>query len=358
MDFGFSWSIFQGKNFMDWKLPSFTSWAVDGFMTSLSIATAARGEPEGSSPAEKKKIAERRLREEWKLHPAPSMRQVNPVASESLYDSLRGGNVSLVSGFKGFKGDKVVLFDDGTELEVDVVIFCTGYKANWDFFPDLPMNGSCGVPLTTAGKIVSSKVPNLPRLYRNIFPTQWATSLAFTSYNHPQDNNPATQELISMALAQIWAADAASKLPDHKPAPPGYRAPARLPPIDEMERAIDEWQTWWRSNWKIAPGMLESLVPHYPWYYFLHDAAGTGMFEYLGHSFALSKGWGLWWQDRDLYKWMTKAPSTNIGFRIFETNPLGIPGCGRSTWDGAREALRAIYEEAEDYKAKAKAKAV
>lgn len=342
---------------MDWKLPSFTSWAVDGFMTSSSIATAARGEPEGSSPAEKKKIAEKRLREEWKLLPAPSMRQVNPVASESLFDSLRGGNVSLVSGFKGFKGDKVVLFDDGTELEVDVVIFCTGYKAKWDLFPDLPMNGSCGVPLSTAGKIESSGVPNLPRLYQNIFPTQWATSLAFTSYNHPQDNNPATQELISMALAQIWAADAASKLPDQKPAPPGYRAPARLPPIDEMEQAIDEWQAWWRSNWKIAPGMLESLTPHYPWYYFLHDAAGTGMFEYLGHFFALSKGWGLWWQDRDLYKWMTKAPSTNIGFRIFETNPLGIPGCGRSTWEGAREALRAVYEEAEDCKAKAKANA-
>ncbi|KAJ4405029.1 hypothetical protein N0V82_010391 [Gnomoniopsis sp. IMI 355080] len=358
VDLGLSWSIFQGKNFMDWKLPSFTAWALDNFMTSNAIASAAKGEPSGSTPAEKKKIAEKRLREEWKLLPAPSLRQVNPVVSESLYDSLRSGNVSLVSGFKGFKGDKVVSFEDGTELEVDAVIFCTGYKANWDLFPDLPMNGSCGVPTSTASKVGDSHVPNLPRLYQNIFPTQWASSLAFTSYNHPQDNNPATQELISMAVAQIWAADAASKLQNQKPAPAGYRPPARLPPVAEMERAIDEWQTWWRSNWKIAPGMLESFLPHYPWYRFLHDAAGTGMFENLGHFFALDKGWGLWWRDPDMYKWMTKAPSSNVGFRVFETNPLGIPGCGRSTWSGAREALREIYEGAEDFKAKAKAKTV
>lgn len=360
VDLGLSWSIFQAKYLMDWKMPSLTWWAIDSITTSGTIAAAARGEPSGSTPAEKKKIAEKRLREEWKILPAASMKQVNPVVSESLYDSLRSGNVALVSGFKGFKGDKVVLFDDGTELEVDVVIFCTGYTANWDLFPDLPMNGSCDVPLSTAGEIrPSPPFPHLPRLYQNIFPTQWASSLAFTSFNHPQDNNPATQELISMAISQIWAADAAksASMPqDRKPAPPGYRSPAHLPPISEMEQVIDEWQAWWRANWEIEPGMLEAFTPGHPWYYFLHNAAGTGMFENLGHSLALHRGWGLWWRDRDLYKWMTKAPASNVSFRVFETNPLGIPGCGRKTWSGAREALREIYEEAEDLKAKGKAK--
>lgn len=357
-DLALSWSTFQAKNYMDWYWPSLTWWAVDNMMTSATIAAAARGEPSGTTAGEKKKIAEKRLREEWKILPAPSMKHVNPVASESLYDSLRSGYVTLVSGFKGFNGDKLALFDDGTEVEVDAVVFCTGYKANWDFLPDLPMNGSYGVPLTTAGETDPSKVPHLPRLYQNIFPTQWATSFAFTSFNHPQDNNPATQELISMAIAQIWAADAASKLQDQKVAPVGYRSPARLPSTDEMERAIDDWQTWWRQNWEIQSGMLESFTPLHPWYRFLHDAAGTGMFENVGHGLALTKGWGLWWRDRDLYKWMTKTPSSNVGFRVFETNPLGIPGCGRRTWSGARDTLKEIYEEVEELKAKAKAKTV
>lgn len=47
---------------------------------------------------------------------------------------------------------------------------------------------------------------------------------------------------------------------------------------------------------------------------------------------------------------MSKGPNTNVAFRVFETNPLGIPGCGRSTWTGARDALRALYEESEDFK--------
>lgn len=293
------------------------------------------------------------------------MKQVNPVSSEYLYDALRSGDVALVPGFKAFKGDKSVLLDDGTELEADVVIFCAGYRADWKIFPDLPMNGSCGVPLSTAGeagKTASSEAPttpHLPRLYQNIFPTRWASSLAFSSYNHPQENNPAAQELVSMAVAQIWAADAASTLPQEfqKTAPAGYRQPARLPPVDEMERAIEEWQTWWRENWKVDHSMLESSTPGYGWFRFLHEAAGTGMYDNLGHLFAVHKGWGLWWRDPELYSWIARGPMTNVAYRVFETNPLGIPGCGRPTdVAGARQALKDIYTQAEDIKRKARAK--
>ncbi|CAN8097772.1 unnamed protein product [Discula destructiva] len=247
VDFMMTWPVGQTKYLMDWKFPSFTWWVLDKFLDAGTIATAARGELEGSTIKEKRKIAERRLREDWKLLPAPSFKHFNPVVGDKIYDLLRSETVTLVRGFKSFQGDKTVLLDDGTELDVDVVIFCTGYKADWSLFPDLPMNGASGVPLSTAGDIGKSgpsTVPVLPRLYQNIFPVQWGTSLAFSSYNHPQENNPATQELISMAVSQVWAADAASKLPEQKKAvPAGYRHPARLPSTSKMDRAIDEWQT-------------------------------------------------------------------------------------------------------------------
>lgn len=332
-------------------------------VTSAMISSAARGE-RGASASEKKKTAEKRLREEWHLIPTPSMKQVNPVSSESLYDALRGGDVALVSGFKAFEGDKSVSLDDGTNLEADVVIFCTGYEADWSLFPDLPMNGSCGVPLSTAsgaGKTASPGAPTpprLPRLYQNIFPTSWASSLAFSNYSHPQESNPAAQELVSMAVAQIWAADAASTLAPEarETAPAGYRPPARLPPADEMERAIDGWQAWWRANWEVDHGMLQSAIPGYGWFRFLHEAAGTGMYDNLGHLFAFHKGWGLWWRDRELYTWIAQGPMTNMAFRVFDTNPLGIPGCGRRVNKNARQALKDIYEQAEEIKRRAKAR--
>lgn len=340
---------------MDYMFPSLAEMLLDKTVTSIMIDTAAKAQV-GSTPAEKRKTAEKRLREEWHFLPASTMRYSNPVSNDEVLEAFTRKDIIPVPGFKAFnedggKGTRTVILDDSSDLEVDVVLFCTGYKNNFDLFPDLEMDGCGGLPLITAREMGKSpaKVPHLPRLYQSIFPPQWASSVAFTSYAASQENFPANAELTALAIAQIWAAETASTTTTT--IPEGYRQPARLPSVREMEAQVDSWHTWWRSHWETDHSMQEGFLSTHHWFRFLHGAAGTGMYEHVDHMFSL-RGWALWWRDRELYTWIAHGPKTNIAWRIFDTNPLGIPGCGRRTWSGAREALRESYEQWMQYKQK------
>jgi cation diffusion facilitator CzcD-associated flavoprotein CzcO len=59
--------------------------------------------------------------------------QAHPTISQEIYIRLGSGDIKPLHGIRSLKGDKVE-FTDGREEEIDVIIWCTGYKASFPFF--------------------------------------------------------------------------------------------------------------------------------------------------------------------------------------------------------------------------------
>lgn len=355
MDTQLSWSTMRLKYFLDDKLPWLMIPLADKMLTDKMISDAARFESQTSdiSRNERLKRAGRRVRDDWRLLPGPSMAHTHPAVQEDFIPALHEGAIIPVQGFKDFAGDYQVMLLDNTIIEVDAVIFCTGYDLDFSIMPELDMDGAGGLPLQTAGDAYREELndrdnlknanqehkskPHLPRLFQMILPPKWASSIAFLSWMAPQENVWCVCELASMAVAQIWAAEAANSVTERSHVG-GDRSPALLPSVDEMNAQVDAYHIWWRGEWQKNNSMRSGYVRAYSFYRFLHDAAGTGLYDNLDHMFS-GRGWGLWWYDRELWTWLAKGPMNSYSWRLFETNPKGIPGCGRRTWAGARKAL-------------------
>ncbi|KAI3324535.1 FAD/NAD(P)-binding domain-containing protein [Xylariaceae sp. AK1471] len=369
LDTQFSWPVLRLKYLIDYLVPWLIGPLGDKFVINKMISAAARSEllEPGMSEKEKWKRAEKRVRDDWRLVPCPSMAHVHPAVQEDFFPALHRGDITPVHGFKDFAGDLEVLLDDDTVLEVDAVIFCTGYDLDFSIMPELEIDGASGLPLKVAGEISEQHLtagigsgaeargeqtqPHLPRLYHMIFPPRWASSVAILSWIAPQENVWCVSELASMAVAQIWAADTAvgSNTTFKQPPVDNYRAPALLPSLEEMNAQVDAYHTWWRTQWQTEHSMRPGYVQGYLFYRFLHESAGTGLYENLDHIFTI-RGWSLWWYDRDLWTRLSKGPLNSYAWRLFDTNPKGKPGCGRKTWSGARQATKDAYENYEEYK--------
>jgi hypothetical protein len=71
--------------------------------------------------------------------PKPDHRilEAHPTVSSELLSRLGHGAITVKPNIAGFTGGKTVKFDDGSEEEIDLVIYCTGYKVTFPFFqPD------------------------------------------------------------------------------------------------------------------------------------------------------------------------------------------------------------------------------
>lgn len=330
-----AWPMLRLKYMLDDKVPWLTFPAFDWFMVRKMIRDAARGEPglPGLSERQRRRHAKHRVTSEWRLTPCPSMAHEHPAVQEDFIPVLCSGGVEPVRGFKGFIGANQVLLADDSVLEVDAVVFCTGYSHDWSIMPQLEMDGACGLPLTTAEHGgYGAKRPRLPRLYQMIFPPRYASSVALLSWMAPQESVWSVCELASMAVAQIWAAETSRELLSRNPLPHGYRKPSFLP-------SLDEYHAWWRKEWNKEPSVRPGYLQAHQFYRFLHAMAGTAMYDNVDHVFT-GRGWKLWRQDAELYKWIARGPMTSHCWRLFETNPRQIPGCGRRAWRNAKLAVR------------------
>ncbi|KAI0454300.1 FAD/NAD(P)-binding domain-containing protein [Xylaria acuta] len=359
LDTQFSWPALRLKYLIDHLAPWLIGPLGDKYMINKMISDAARSELVDTNVSEEEKWrrAEKRVRDDWRLVPCPSMAHVHPAVQEEFIPALRRRDITPVHGFKGFTGDSEVLLDDSAIIGVDVVIFCTGYDLDFKIMPELEMDGALGFPLRTAEQLSKHEAsedarsekhqPHLPRLYQMIFPPRYASSVAILSWMAPQENVWCVSELASMAVAQIWAAETVRESTQHQVK--NYRSPALLPSLREMNAQVDAYHTWWRTQWQTEHSMRPGYVQGYSFYRFLHDSAGTGLYDNLDHAFA-TRGWSLWWYDRELWTWLSKGPLNSYSWRLFDTNPKGIPGCGRKSWPGARQATKTAYEIYEDYK--------
>lgn len=361
LDTQFSWPVLRLKYFLVYAVPWLVRPLTDRFMINNMIGAAARSErvQADASRSQRWERTERRMRDDWHLLPCASMAHVHPVVQEDYIPALRREDIIPLPGFQEFVGEKQVLLADNTVVEVDAVIFCTGYNLDWSIMPELEMDGACGFPLQTAGDASRKQTkdsnessdnghnrqePYIPRLFQMIFPPRWASSIAILSWMAPQENVWCVSELASMAVAQVWAAETA-KSSVLQTQPLSHRSPALLPSLNEMNAQVDAYHTWFRQEWEKEHSIRPGYVQAHLFYRFLHDAAGTGLYDHLDHAFT-GRGWKLWWRDYDLWTWMAKGPMNNYSWRLFETNPEGIPGCGRKAWPEAgrtlQEAVRAF----------------
>ena len=70
--------------------------------------------------------------------PDHKLLEAHPTVSAELLSRLGHGDIEVKPNIDRFAGGRTVRFDDGSEEEIDLVIYCTGYKISFPFFdPEL-----------------------------------------------------------------------------------------------------------------------------------------------------------------------------------------------------------------------------
>ncbi|KAK9234245.1 flavin monooxygenase-like protein [Lipomyces kononenkoae] len=248
----------------------------------------------------------------WRIHPPPSILTHQPTITDSFINCLQDGSVASVVGIRCFVGDNCVELDDGSRIEADAVILCTGYVPDFNLMHGLDVTSSSTISNVSYGS-------PFPRLYQNIFSPEYPESIAFLN------NWAATVavfpigDLASMAIAQVW------------------KGAFSLPSKEEMHREIDAHHSWLCSLAKgetVYPGIIQEG----PWMHWLHDAAGTGVNENLGYGF---KGWFFWLRNPQFCNLLMGGLASVHVFRLFNGR--------RKKWDEAKAAILRANENAKLY---------
>ncbi|KAH7313758.1 flavin monooxygenase-like protein [Stachybotrys elegans] len=225
------------------------------------------------------------------------------VVNDAIVPALRSGLVHPVSAIRRVVGPRSVELQDGTVLEdIDAIIAATGYRFQVDL-----LGSHVGYHQTLPG------TDALPDLYQNIFPVDYADSLACLGYNIVQINAGTAREIASMAVAQVWAGK------------------SKLPSRQDMMRQIERHREWFAERCRTNPSMRQcgaQIEPHEYWK-FIHETAGTGLYENLGWSWP---AWKFFVTSPKLYFTLAYGVLTPHLLRYFETGK-------RKAWDGALDAI-------------------
>ena len=259
----------------------------------------------------------------WHFKPAPAVMTHGPMVSDDFVDHLRAGSITSVAGVRAFVNDHHVELEDGLQLDVDAVIFCTGYKPDFSLMPQLKPVLELSPSASAPEQDQSAQGPRpLACLYQNIFPPAHADSIAYTSNWMLGDGISPNADLVTMAIAQIWKGN------------------FPLPSEEDMNRAVDAHHAWIRAaaakdgNADVAGA---EIVQQGPWIDWLNDAAGTGVNEYLGYGV---QGWKFWLREpvfcNLLMGGVVNSPHV---WRLFDGR--------RKKWEGAREAIVRVNRDAE-----------
>jgi hypothetical protein len=130
--------------------------------------------------------------------------QAHPTISADLLNLVGHGKVKIKPNVASLAGDRVC-FVDGSEEEIDVIVYATGYKIGFPFFPE-------GLLETADNKV---------RLYRHVVHTT-IEGLYFIGLVQPLGAIMPLAEAQSHWVARLLAGECA------------------LPPRDTMEERIDQ----------------------------------------------------------------------------------------------------------------------
>lgn len=92
--------------------------------------------------------------------PDHKLLEAHPTVSAELLSRLGHGDITVKPNIDRFSGARTVRFSDGSEEEIDLVVYCTGYKISFPFFdPDLVSAPDNNLPLYR--RVVSIEHPGL-----------------------------------------------------------------------------------------------------------------------------------------------------------------------------------------------------
>jgi dimethylaniline monooxygenase (N-oxide forming) len=92
--------------------------------------------------------------------PDHKIAEAHPTVSSDLLPRLGHGDITVKPNITEFAGGRTVRFVDGSEAEIDLVVYCTGYKISFPFFdPDLIAAPDNEIPLYR--RVISPKHPGL-----------------------------------------------------------------------------------------------------------------------------------------------------------------------------------------------------
>ena len=253
--------------------------------------------------------AKGRIKPEWNVRPTPSLTFTRPIICDTLIDHLDSGAITSVTSIRQVLGDSTVELTDGSTVDIDAMIFCTGYIRDSPLAKFVPTTGN----------------PALPQLYQNMFAPEYGDSLAFTSFWWLPTGICEVSDILAMAVAQIFAGTSA------------------LPSRSLMEQHIAKHQAALRAlaaDESPAPGTdaMEILVDEPSFRAFVNDMAQTRVNEKLG--FGL-EGWSFWWSEGPLCNIIMGVIDSPHVYRLFEPPPE----TRRKRWPGARAAIEEANEQ-------------
>jgi dimethylaniline monooxygenase (N-oxide forming) len=252
----------------------------------------------------------------WNLRLRKPFSHSEPLVNDDIVPAMLDGKIVPVSAIDAIKDSKSIELTDNTSVaDVDVIIFCTGYKANFSTLAESP----CDPTKKTVPEwstIAGSKNLPLPYLHQNIFSVDFPDSLAFTCQCAFQMPLFVIYELASMAVAQVW------------------KGKSSWPPKEEMIRHAEACQNWMCGRAKLGSAYPD-LVRVPDWYSWINNTAGTGLNDRLGYAVS---GWKFWIGDRrlsNLLMWGVWRPHI---YRLFE-------GPKRKAWSGAGKEIERVNHE-------------
>ena len=91
--------------------------------------------------------------------PDHKLLEAHPTVSAELLSRLGHGDIEVKPNIDQFSGGRTVRFVNGSEEEIDLVVYCTGYKISFPFFDDLISARENRLPLYR--RVVSVEHPGL-----------------------------------------------------------------------------------------------------------------------------------------------------------------------------------------------------
>ena len=141
--------------------------------------------------------------------PDHKLLQAHPTVSSELLPRIGHGDIAVKPSIDRFSGARTVRFTDGSEEEVDLVIYCTGYEMAFPFLDE---------------KVFASKDNRMP-VYRRVVSVE-NPSLFFVGFIQPLG------PIMPLAEAQAeWVADLLT-------------GAAVLPSAGEMREEIEAYERW------------------------------------------------------------------------------------------------------------------
>ncbi len=97
--------------------------------------------------------------------PDHKLLEAHPTISAELLSRLGHGDIEVKPNIERFAGGRTVRFADGSEEEIDLVVYCTGYKITFPFFdPELRLGRGQPAAALPPGRLGRAPRPLLHRL--------------------------------------------------------------------------------------------------------------------------------------------------------------------------------------------------